>query len=55
MELDRDLIFLEKLQRGRIENVLEELEDQFENEVLGLKFSFECDCVRKCSIKCYFD
>ena len=55
MELDRDLIFLEKLDRGRIENVLEELEDQFENEVLGLKFSFECDRVRKCSIKCYFD
>ena len=42
MELDRDLIFLEKLERGRIENVLEELEDRFENEVLGLKFSFEC-------------
>ena len=55
MELERDLIFLEKLERGRIENVLEELEDQFENEVLGLKFSFECDRVRKCSIKCYFD
>ena len=36
MELDRDLIFLEKLERGRIENVLEELEDQFENEVLGV-------------------
>ena len=42
MELERDLIFLEKLERGRIENVLEELENRFEKEVLGLKFSFEC-------------
>ena len=42
MDLERDLMFLEKLERGRIENVLEELENQFENEVLGLKFSFEC-------------
>ena len=27
MELERDLIFLEKLERGRVENVLEELEN----------------------------
>ena len=42
MELEKDLLFLEKLESERIENVLEELENQFENEVLGLKFSFEC-------------
>ena len=42
MELERDLIFLEKLEWERIENVLEELENRFEKEVLGLKFSFEC-------------
>ena len=42
MELERDLIFLEKLERGRVENVLEELENWFEKEILRLKFSFEC-------------
>ena len=30
MELERDLIFLEKLERGRVENVLEELENWFD-------------------------
>ena len=40
MELERNLIFLEKRERGRIENVLEELENWFEKEVLGLKFFF---------------
>ena len=30
MELEKDLIFLEKLERGRVENVLEELENWFE-------------------------
>ena len=31
-----------KVRERKVENVLEELEDRFENEVLGLKFSFEC-------------
>ena len=42
MELERNLIVLGKRERerGRIENFLEELGNQFEKEVLGLKFFF---------------
>ena len=42
MELEKDLIVLEarERERERIENVLEELENQFEKKVLGLKFFF---------------